>query len=55
MPATGLLLDPAFRLHHTGSHHPECPERLDAIEQALHRQGLQQPGSSRAWEQQQHR
>jgi acetoin utilization deacetylase AcuC-like enzyme len=42
MPATGLLLDPAFRLHHTGSHHPECPERLDAIEQALHQQGLQQ-------------
>jgi acetoin utilization deacetylase AcuC-like enzyme len=40
MPATGLLLDPAFRLHHTGSHHPECPERLDAIEQALQQQGL---------------
>jgi acetoin utilization deacetylase AcuC-like enzyme len=42
MPATGLLLDPAFRLHHTGSHHPECPERLDAIEQALQQQGLLQ-------------
>ena len=42
MPATGLLLDPAFRLHHTGSHHPECPERLDAIEQALRQRGLLQ-------------
>jgi len=42
MPATGLLLDPAFRLHHTGSHHPECPERLDAIEQALRQRDLLQ-------------
>ena len=42
MPATGLLLDPAFRLHHTGNGHPECPERLDAIEKALRQQGLLQ-------------
>jgi acetoin utilization deacetylase AcuC-like enzyme len=42
MPATGLLLDPAFRLHHTGRGHPECPQRLDAIEQALGQQGLLQ-------------
>ena len=37
---TGLVLDPAFRLHDTGTGHPECPERLDAIEAALGRQGL---------------
>jgi acetoin utilization deacetylase AcuC-like enzyme len=42
MPATGLLLDPAFRLHHTGSGHPECPQRLDAIEKALLAEGLLQ-------------
>jgi acetoin utilization deacetylase AcuC-like enzyme len=42
MPPTGLLLDPAFRLHHTGRGHPECPERLDAIENALRQQGLLQ-------------
>jgi acetoin utilization deacetylase AcuC-like enzyme len=42
MPATGLLLDPAFRLHHTGRGHPECPQRLDAIEKALRQQGLLQ-------------
>ncbi len=42
MPATGLLMDPAFRLHHTGRGHPECPQRLDAIEKALRQQGLLQ-------------
>ena len=42
MPATGLLLDPAFRLHHTGRGHPECPERLDAIENALRSEALLQ-------------
>ncbi len=40
MAATGLVLEPAFRLHETGRGHPECPERLDAIEGALARQGL---------------
>ncbi len=34
------MLDPGFRLHDTGSGHPECPERLEAIEAALARQGL---------------
>ena len=40
MAASGLVLDPAFRLHDTGGGHPECPGRIDAIEQALARQGL---------------
>ncbi|WP_231596834.1 histone deacetylase [Synechococcus sp. CBW1004] len=34
------MLDPRFRLHDTGRGHPECPERLDAIEAALERRGL---------------
>ncbi len=37
---TGFVLDPVFRLHETGRGHPECPERLDAIEAALERRGL---------------
>jgi acetoin utilization deacetylase AcuC-like enzyme len=40
MAATGLVLDPAFRLHDTGRGHPECPARLDAIEAALAQGGL---------------
>jgi acetoin utilization deacetylase AcuC-like enzyme len=39
---TGLVLDHGFRLHDTGRGHPECPERLDAIEAALERQHLLQ-------------
>lgn len=38
--STGFVLDPGFRLHDTGRGHPECAERLDAIETALQRQGL---------------
>lgn len=34
------MLDPRFRLHDTGRGHPECPERLDAIEAGLERHGL---------------
>ena len=28
----GVITEPAFRLHQMGAHHPECPERLDAIQ-----------------------
>lgn len=33
--ATALLLDPVFREHNPGSHHPECPERYDAVTAVL--------------------
>jgi acetoin utilization deacetylase AcuC-like enzyme len=32
---TGLAADPACKEHHTGSHHPERPERFDAALDAL--------------------
>jgi acetoin utilization deacetylase AcuC-like enzyme len=32
---TGLAADPACKEHHTGSHHPERPERFDAALSAL--------------------
>jgi acetoin utilization deacetylase AcuC-like enzyme len=40
MGATGLVIDPAFRLHDTGLGHPESPQRLEAIEAELQRRGL---------------
>ncbi len=41
MPAiTGLVLDAAYREHHTGLGHPECPERLDAVLRGLDAAGL---------------
>ncbi|MEO1003461.1 MAG: histone deacetylase [Cyanobacteria bacterium J06638_7] len=40
MAATALVIDPAFRLHHTGLGHPESPARLEAIEAELRRRGL---------------
>jgi acetoin utilization deacetylase AcuC-like enzyme len=40
MHATGLVCDARFRLHHTGSGHPESPGRLAAIETALSGSGL---------------
>src|SRR5579864_610995 len=35
MSMTGLVADPACKEHHTGSHHPERPERFDAALEAL--------------------
>jgi len=32
---TALVADPACKEHHTGSRHPECPERFDAALDAL--------------------
>jgi len=32
---TGLVADPACKEHHTGSHHPERPERFDAASDAM--------------------
>jgi acetoin utilization deacetylase AcuC-like enzyme len=40
MGATGLVIDPGFRLHATGRGHPESPQRLAAIEAELERRGL---------------
>ncbi len=40
MTRTGLALDPRFQRHRTGHGHPERPERLAAIEQALREHGL---------------
>jgi len=37
---TGLAADPACKEHHTGSHHPERPERFDAALDALERLAL---------------
>lgn len=36
----GLMYDPMFRFHETGSHHIECPERLGVIMDELERAGL---------------
>ncbi len=38
--STGLVYDPRFLDHHTGAAHPERPQRLQAILQRLHRDGL---------------
>jgi acetoin utilization deacetylase AcuC-like enzyme len=40
MASTLYITHPSCRLHDMGSHHPECPERLDAIEDQLRRAGL---------------
>ncbi len=32
---TGLLLDPTYRAHEPSEGHPECPERYEAISNAL--------------------
>jgi acetoin utilization deacetylase AcuC-like enzyme len=42
MGATGLVIDPAFRLHETGLGHPESPRRLEAIERELDQRGVLQ-------------
>ncbi len=36
---TAILTDPFFKEHRTGFHHPERPERMDAVVQALEREG----------------
>jgi acetoin utilization deacetylase AcuC-like enzyme len=39
--STALLIDPFFKEHLQGrGHHPECPERLDAVVQGLEQAGL---------------
>jgi len=40
MKRVGLVLDPAFESHDTGSGHPERPDRLVAIREALDAAGL---------------
>jgi acetoin utilization deacetylase AcuC-like enzyme len=40
IPSTALLLDPVFKKHRTGDHHPECPERYSAISRELKAAGL---------------
>ncbi|MFM8606316.1 MAG: histone deacetylase [Cyanobium sp.] len=37
---SGLVCDPAYRLHDTGAFHPERPARMDAVIQGLHLAGL---------------
>jgi acetoin utilization deacetylase AcuC-like enzyme len=37
---TGILIDDRFRRHATGEGHPEAPERLTVISEALHASGL---------------
>lgn len=37
---TALLIDPVFKLHDTGSGHPERPERYDALTRAFDNAGL---------------
>lgn len=39
-PSTGLVQDERFEQHHTGSGHPERPQRLVAIREALEAKGL---------------
>jgi acetoin utilization deacetylase AcuC-like enzyme len=36
---TAILVDPVFKEHQTGKSHPECPERMDAVVNALERDG----------------
>ena len=38
--ATALLLDSIYKQHLTGSGHPERPERYDAVNAGLEREGL---------------
>src|SRR3954451_25232672 len=38
--STALLLDPVYKQHLTGPGHPERPERYDAVNSGLERQGL---------------
>ncbi len=40
MTATGIVIDPRFRRHMTGEGHPEAPERLAVIQEALEAAGL---------------
>lgn len=40
MPMTGYFTHPSFRKHDMGAGHPECPERLDAIDDRLLMSGL---------------
>jgi acetoin utilization deacetylase AcuC-like enzyme len=40
MLRTGFLYDPRFLLHETGGDHPECPDRLRVIVEALEQSGL---------------
>jgi len=40
MPMTGYFTHPSFRKHEMGPGHPECPERLDAIDDRLLISGL---------------
>ena len=37
--ATAILADPVYKEHHTGKSHPERPERMDAVLQALEHDG----------------
>ena len=37
MRTTGLVVDPRFRLHNPGSHHPECPDRVRVLEELFER------------------
>ena len=41
-PATALITHPVFLKHEMGPHHPECPDRLTAVLDALHNAGLSQ-------------
>jgi acetoin utilization deacetylase AcuC-like enzyme len=40
MTTTALLIDPSLSEHRPHPHHPECPERIVSVRDALHRQGL---------------
>ncbi len=40
MNKIGIIQDPHYLEHITGLHHPECPERLKAIQQMLDQSGL---------------
>ena len=39
---TGYITHPDFLKHEMGSHHPECPERIQAINDQLIRSGVDQ-------------
>ena len=38
----GIITEPACRLHEMGAHHPECPQRMDSIQNRLIASGLEQ-------------